>query len=120
MRRQRSRRAEVREEALRENLLYASSALEIATGPSASVNLLDMFVFVHLSRTVLERHWIPTLYDASGAELDDAFTKAEQELAEITVRAVGPQGLTQLTHVVDNWLADNCCGARLMTEFAAA
>ena len=52
----------VRDEALRKNLLYVSSALEIATGPDPWVNLLDMIVFVRLCRAVLERHWIPEVY----------------------------------------------------------
>ena len=52
----------VRDEALRKNLLYVSSALEISTGPDPEVNLLDMFVFVRLCRTALERHWIPRFY----------------------------------------------------------
>src|SRR5690349_4228558 len=72
---QRSSRAEVREEAMQKNLLYASSAIEIVTGASSAVNLLDMFMFLHLSRRVLETHWIPKLYGAQGAELDAAFTK---------------------------------------------
>src|SRR5262245_42986275 len=41
-----SPRAEVRDEALRKNLLYVSSAMEIATGPFPEVSLLDMIVFI--------------------------------------------------------------------------
>lgn len=115
---------EIRDEALRKALLYASSALEIATGPSAAVNLLDMFVFLHLSRNVLERHWIPTLYGDAGEELDLAFTKAEQELADITIRAVGDAGLSRLTRLVDAWLADNPRAVRVegirLADFATA
>ena len=59
---ERSSPAGVRDEALRKNLLYVSSALEIATGPDPEVNLLDMIVFIHLSRAALEKHWIPVLY----------------------------------------------------------
>jgi len=51
-----SHRAEVRHEALRKNLRYIAAALEIATGPTAAINLVDMIVFVRLSRAVLERH----------------------------------------------------------------
>src|SRR5690606_29961129 len=86
--------------------------------------LLDMFVFVHLSRTVLETHWIPKLYRDSGAELARAFTKAEQELADITVTAIGEQGLSQLTSIVDTWLADNPGAVRVekirLADFASA
>src|SRR5437870_693892 len=42
--------AELREATVRRLLLYQSSALDIATGPRPEVNLLDMAVFVGLSR----------------------------------------------------------------------
>lgn len=120
---QSSPRAAVRDEALRKNLLYASAAMEIATGVSARVNLLDMFVFLHLSRRVLESHWIPRLYGDEGAELDDAFTRAEQELAGIVTRAVGERGFARLTNLVDAWLAENPAAIRVegirLGDFAA-
>lgn len=119
-----SSRAAVRDAAMRKNLLYASSALEIATGASAAVNLLDMFVFVHLCRTVLERHWIPTLYKDDGRELDQAFTRSEDELSQITVRALGTDGHRQLLELVDTWLADNPGQTRVegirLADFSAA
>jgi hypothetical protein len=121
---QRSSRAAIREEALRKNLLYASSAMEIATGPSAAVNLLDMFVFLHLSRNVLEHHWIPSLYGAAGGELDDAFETSEEELRQITIRALGDGGFAKLTDIVDTWIAENPGAIRVenmrLSDFAAA
>ena len=78
--------ARVRDEALRKTLAYMSSAIEIATGPYAEINLLDMTVFIHLCRTVLDNHWIPTLYGEAGADLADAFAKADAEIAEIAER----------------------------------
>src|SRR5262245_42745440 len=74
---------EIFEEALRKTLLYASSATEIATGASAAINLLDMFVFIRLCRSVLESYWIPTLYGDLGSELVDAFAKADGEITEL-------------------------------------
>lgn len=115
---------EVRDEALRKNLLYASSAMEIATGAAAAVNLLDMFVFIHLSRAVLERHWIPTTYGENGRALDVAFTKAEDELREIATRALGPERVAELTSLADAWLADNPTQIRVeqirLADFAGA
>ncbi len=116
--------SDVRDEALRKNLLYASSAMEIATGPSATVNLLDMFVFVHLSRAVLERYWIPTTYGEDGRALDVAFTKAEDELREIATRAIGPERVAQLMQIADAWLSDNPGQRRVegirLADFAGA
>src|SRR3954447_10290959 len=48
---------ELQQLALRQGLVYTASTLDIATGPLPEVNLLDMLVFVALSRSVLEQHW---------------------------------------------------------------
>jgi len=104
---ERSRNQRVRDEALRNTLGYISSALEIATGPYAEIDLLDMIVFVHLCRAVLASHWIPTLYADAGAELTDAFARSEAELTEIAQRALGEARTAHVTTIVDAWRADN-------------
>lgn len=99
--------ARVRDEALRKGLLYVSSVMEIATGPSTEINLLDMFVFVRLSRRVLETHWIPSLYGERAGELSLAFARADEELTDVADRALSPARRAQLETVVQTWLADN-------------
>lgn len=102
-----SRRKEVRDEALRKNLRYVAAALEIATGPIAAVNLVDMIVFVRLSRAVLERHWIPELYGDDGAELAHVFARSDEELAGVAERALDFAQRRQLASLIDTWLAEN-------------
>jgi hypothetical protein len=97
----------VRDEALRKNLLYVSSAIEIAAGPFAEVSLLDMIVFVRLCRTVLERHFIPKMYGSDGAELAEVFARSDGELGELAERVLSPPQRQQLAHLIDTWLADN-------------
>src|SRR5262249_19342516 len=97
----------VRDEALRKNLLYVSSATEIATGPFPDINLLDMMVFVHLSRAVLESHWIPDLFGAQGRDLGDVFARSEQELADIAAGTLSAFHREQLGALVNAWLAEN-------------
>lgn len=120
---QASERAEVRDEALRKSALYAAAAMEIATGPSAAVNLLDMFVFIHLCRTVLVKHWIPTLYRRAD-DLLDAFVKAEDELASITDTALDRRRRMELVEIVDAWIAENPNQTRVegvrLADFSAA
>src|SRR5262249_11073733 len=89
------------------NVLYVSSALEIATGPDPEVNLLDMVVFVHLSRAVLEKHWIPVVYRDRGAEVAEVFARSEQELDTLAEQALTRARQAQLLNVVDTWLAEN-------------
>jgi len=104
---ERSSEAGLRDEALRKNLLYVSSALEIASGLDPQVNLFDMIVFVHLSRALLEKHWIPVLYRESGADLAEVFARSEQELETLAEQALTRAQQTQLMNVVDTWLAEN-------------
>ena len=104
---ERASQAAIRDEALRKNLLYVSSALEIASGLDPEVNLLDMIVFVHLSRAVLEKHWIPTLYRERGAEVAQVFARSEQELQALAEQALTRAQQAQLLNVVDTWLAEN-------------
>ena len=102
-----SSQARVRDEALRKNLLYVSSALEIASGLDPEVNLLDMVVFIHLSRATLEKHWIPVVYRERGADVAEVFAKSEQELQALAEQALTRAQHTQVMNVVDTWLAEN-------------
>ena len=115
---------EVRDGALRRNLLYVSSALEIATGPVSEINLLDMVVFVRLCRTVLEKHLVPALYGAHGVELVEAFARADDELGEIAMRGLDVDRRAELESLVETWLAENPDQTRVegvrLADFAGA
>jgi hypothetical protein len=114
----------VRDEALRKNLLYVSSAIEIATGTYPEINILDMVVFIHLSRAVLEKHWIPHLYGQDGASLADVFAVAEEDLTEVAAKALSPAQRKELLAIVDDWLTNNPAQVRVegirLSDFSAA
>jgi hypothetical protein len=96
-----------RDEVLRRKLLYVSSATEIATGPFPDVNLLDMMVFIHLSRSVLEKHWIPDRYGDKGGDLAEVFARSEEEITEIASQTLSAAHRGRLAEIVDAWLAEN-------------
>lgn len=114
----------VRDEALRKNLVYVSSAIEIASGAVAEISLIDMIVFVRLCRGALTRHWIPELYGDEGRELADAFARSEEQLARIAEQALSPQQRQEVAALVDSWIADNPRQYRVegirFADFAAA
>jgi hypothetical protein len=120
---ERSPRARVRDEALRKNLRYVSSALEIAAGPFAEVNLLDMIVFVRLCRAALDSHWIPELYGHEGADLSEVFARSDEELSDLAARALSSEQRQQLDGIVEAWLAENPAQVRVegvrLSDFAA-
>jgi hypothetical protein len=113
-----------RAEALRKNLLYVSAAMEIATGQFPEVNLLDMVVFIHLSRSVLERHWVPELYGEDASELVEVFARSQEELSEVAARVLTTEQRALLKRIIDDWLAENPSQVRVegirLTHFAEA
>ena len=121
---ERSSRPGVRDEALRKNLLYVSSAMDLATGPIAEVNLLDMMVFVRLSGKVIETYWIPEVYGERGADLAAVFATSEEELSAIAQQVLTFAQREQLTRLVDEWLAENPSQIRVegvrLADFSAA
>jgi hypothetical protein len=99
--------AEVSDQALRKNLVYVSAAMEIATGAFPQVNLLDMIVFLRLSRAVLESYWIPELYGTRGLELAEVFARSDEELADLAARSLSADQRREVGHLIDSWLKEN-------------
>jgi hypothetical protein len=97
----------VRNDALKKSLVYLSSAMEVVTGPSPTVSLLDLVVLLRLSRSALEAHWLPTLYREEGAELLDAFARSEDELTALVSRTLNDAERAQLDGLIDAWLVEN-------------
>jgi hypothetical protein len=102
-----SPRRDVRDAALKQALMYVSSALEIATGSAPEINLLDMFVFVRLSRSVVDHHWVPNLYGDAGRALAEALARSDAEITSIAEDHLGRPRAAQLARLVEDWLADN-------------
>jgi hypothetical protein len=97
---------DVRELTLRQLLRYESSALDIATGPAPEVDLLDMYVFIGLSRSVLARHWLPKLGEPARPILE-TFDSSQRRLDTIASRVLTAQQLTRLRGTIEAWVAAN-------------
>jgi hypothetical protein len=97
----------IREIVIRQVLTYESSTLELATGPEPEIDLLDMIVFVSLSRRLLERHWIPNVFGESGKPLLAAFGTAEDAVWNISAKVLDEADRARLRGLIDDWLRDN-------------
>jgi hypothetical protein len=104
---ERSPDAAISDTALRQNLLSASAAVDIATGPFPEVNLLDMLVFVRLSRGVVEEYWVPEVYGAAGEDLEDAYRKSEEELWSLADKILDEPRKRELMDLIDQWKIAN-------------
>jgi hypothetical protein len=92
---------------LRQALLYQSSSLDIATGPEPEVNLLDLFVFAHLSAATLKSYWTSErLGDASQA-FSAAFESLERDVQRLIDRVLSPEQRALLQRLIDDWEAQN-------------
>ena len=104
---ERSSRREVSDAALKQNVLYTAAALEIATGPVPTVNLLDMIVFIRLSKEIFETHWKPRIFGKDGEEALAAFQKSDEELLPIAEPCLTAHQLQELGDLIREWRREN-------------
>jgi hypothetical protein len=93
--------------ATRSLLVYHAAALDIATGPLPEINLLDMLVYVLLSRAVVERYWIPEVYHLQGRPLAKAFAQSEADLWRIADKVLTQPQQQELRELAGAWLAQH-------------
>jgi hypothetical protein len=91
------------EVALRRALLYDSAVLDIASGPIPEVDLLDMLVFISLSRSSVELHWVPNVFRERGAPLAAAFAQAERKIWTISAKVLPPDQVRELRAMIAQW-----------------
>jgi hypothetical protein len=99
--------AEQAEEALRRQLIYQASALDIATGPGPEVNFLDMIAFVTLARQSYEAYWLPKVFGASGEPLLQALVRSEGELWQLAERVLSKPQERKLRELIDAFREEN-------------
>jgi hypothetical protein len=89
------------------SVAYAS-AVDIAIGPNAVTNLLDMMTLTSLSRIMVENHWVPNVL---GAELGEGFLQTYIDL-EDDIWTVADDVLTEnqqdeLKTLINDWYSEN-------------
>ena len=97
----------VRQLALRQVLVYSSSAVEIASGMTPETSLLDMMVFVSLSHRLLETHWVPVVFGDRGRPLEAAFAGAEHDIWTSSDKVLRTEQKEKLRTLVDDYLREN-------------
>jgi hypothetical protein len=104
---QRSSQSEVRDSAMRQLLVYAASALDIATEPQPEVGLLDMIVFVTLSRRTVDTYWVPKVFGEKGGELLQAMAQSEAEVWQLGDKVLDKNQREDLEAVIRDWQKRN-------------
>jgi len=86
-----------------------AAIVEVAIGPNAVTNLLDMMVLTRLSRLVVESYWIPEYFQNEdvAAKFLQTFVDLEEDIWTVADDVLTQQHQDELTFLVDQWHAEN-------------
>ena len=104
---QRSTEAFGTAEVLKWKIALASETCTIATGPNAIANLLDMTVFVTVTRMALEEYWQPRVFGDSAQPMLQSCRNAEAEIWQVAAMVLSPDQQTELHKAIDVWHHQN-------------
>jgi hypothetical protein len=90
-------------EALKWKITIVSESCSIASGPNAFANLLDMTVFVTVSRMALEDHWQPKVYGPSAQPMLDICRTLETNIWGIAGTLLKTEQRVELRQAIAAW-----------------
>lgn len=85
-----------------------TAIVDVAIGPNAVTNLLDMMVMTRLSRLMVESYWIPeVLGEELGAEFLQTSVDLEEDIWSVADDVLTTKHQEDLRALVDTWHAEN-------------
>jgi hypothetical protein len=99
--------AEVRTSALRQQLAYFASALDIATESRPELGLLDMIVFITLAQQRVREYWVPGVWGDEGKATEQAFEASSDQIWQIASKVLNAQKRETLVGLIEAWRARN-------------
>jgi len=94
-------------EVLKWKITLATETCSIATGPKAVANLLDMTIFVTVTRMALEEYWQPQVFGKSAQPLVESARSSEAEIWLIAGGVLRPEQQTELRRAIEIWYGKN-------------
>lgn len=94
-------------EALQWKIWLATETCSIASGPNAVANLLDMTVFVSVTRAALEEYWQPKVFGETARPMLESCRNAETEIWRLASTVLQPQQQTELRQAIEAWHRQN-------------
>jgi len=112
-------------EILRWKIAIGGEIVSIATGANSLANLLDLTVFVTLTRGVIESHWKPDIYGDSAEPVLEAFLDSEAKLWKVIEVVLTPDQRKEFHEAIEAWKkenpdSENSLGARALGFSAQA
>lgn len=96
-----------RTEVLEAKIALATETCSIASGPNAVAGLLDMTVFVTVTRMSLEDYWQPQVFGESAQPLLGYARSAETEIWRIAATVLTPEQQAELHRAIEAWHRQN-------------
>ena len=94
-------------ETLQTKIALVTETCSIASGPNAVANLLDMTVFVTITRVALEEHWQPKVFGESALPLLEYSRSADTEIWRLVGTVLKPEQQTELRRGIEAWHSRN-------------
>ena len=92
---------------LKWKILLGTETCSIASGPNAVANLLDMTIFVTVTRRGLEDYWQPKVFGESALPILDTCRNAETNIWQFTGQVLTPDQLAELKKGIEVWFRQN-------------
>ena len=92
---------------LETKIQIGSETWSIAAGPNAVADLLDMTVFVTVTRMALEEYWQPKMFGESALPMVDYSRSAETEIWELAGTVLTPAQAAELHRSIAAWHDQN-------------
>lgn len=106
--RNKARSPELRRFATGLALLTQKSSLDIAIGPNAVENLLDMLVLATLTRIEAENYWVPEVLGPElGAGMLNSARILEEDIWDLSSQVLTPEQQQDLRELIKEWKAAN-------------
>ena len=94
-------------EVLQWKIALATETCSIASGPNAVADLLDMTVFVTVTRAALEEHWQPKVFGDSAQPILEGCRNAETNIWELADKVLELKQQSELRQAIAEWRRQN-------------
>lgn len=84
-----------------------TATYSIASGPNPIANLLDMTIFVTVTRMSVEEYWVPKIYGDSAQPMLESSRNAEAEIWQLVGTVLTPAQQTELRRTIETWRRQN-------------
>jgi len=94
-------------EVLQWKLALSTEITTIASGPNAAANLLDMTIFVTVTRMALEEHWQPKVFGEAARPMLESCRNAETEIWRLAGMVLTSEQQAELRRAIEAWHTAN-------------